>query len=310
MRLNIVKELQKGKNKSKTEKRASETAMFAAIHRFVATKEENPAFQGPDLLSRIFLPPVARFFLSFKYMRNNIRKKLRKQVPGTYEYVTARTRHFDLIYKQALEENIPQIVLLGAGYDTRPIRYKDMIKETAIFELDAPVIQRQKKEILYKSKISVPEQVTLMPINFNLEKVEDVLKTAGYNTAVKSCFLWEGVTYYLTEETVKDTLSAINIYSGVGSTVSFDYFYRSAIDGSSEYYGANEICREVLKSDEPFQFGLNSEEIEGFLSECGFDVVDHYSPEEFEKKYLYDEKGEFYGKMYGFACNVTAKVKP
>jgi methyltransferase (TIGR00027 family) len=297
------------KNQSRIEKRASETAMFAAIHRFVASKEENPDFRGSDQLSRFFLPPAARFLLSFKYMRNNIRKKLRKKVPGTYEYVTARTRHFDVIFKQALQENIPQIVILGAGYDTRSIRFKDLIKQTQIFELDAPIIQEQKKQILYKSKISIPEQVTFIPINFNKEKLEDVLSKTGYNTALKTCFFWEGVTYYLQEESVKDTLSAINIYSGAGSTVSFDYFYRSAIDGSSGYYGANEIYREVLKSNEPFQFGLNKGEIKEFLSESGFDVVEHYDPEEFEKKYLYDKKGEFYGKMYGFACNVTAKVK-
>ena len=304
-----MKPKEDSKNQSRIENRASETAMFAAIHRFVASREVNPDFRGPDQLSKFFLPPAARFLLSFNFMRNKIRKKLQKKVPGTYEYVTARTRHFDVIYKLALEENIPQIVILGAGYDTRPIRYKDQIKQTKIFELDTPIIQKQKKQILYKSKISIPEQVTFIPINFNKEKLEEVLAEADYNTALKTCFLWEGVTYYLAEEAVKDTLSAINIYSGAGSTVSFDYFYRSAIDGSSGFYGANEIYREVLKSNEPFRFGLNKDEIEEFLSESGFDVIEHYYPEEFEKKYLYDKKGEFYGKMYGFACNVTAKVK-
>ena len=304
-----MKPMEDSKNQSRIEKKASETAMFAAIHRFVASREANPDFQGPDQLSRFFLPPAARFLLSFKYMRNSFRRKLRKKVPGTYEYVTARTRHFDGIFKQALEENIPQIVILGAGYDTRPIRFKKLIKQTRIFELDAPIIQEQKKQILYKSKISIPEQVTYIPINFNKEKLEDVLGKTSYNTALKTCFLWEGVSYYLKEEAVKDTLSAINIFSGVGSTVSFDYFYRSAIDGSTGYYGANEIYREVLKSKEPFRFGLNKGEIEEFLAESGFDVVEHHYPEEFEKKYLYDKKGEFYGKMYGFACNVTAKVK-
>jgi methyltransferase (TIGR00027 family) len=296
-------------SQSRIEKKASETAMFAAIHRYVASMEENPDFQGPDKLSRFFLPPAARFLLSFKFMRKRIRKKLRKQVPGTYEYVSARTRHFDGIFRQALEEQIPQIVILGAGYDTRPVRFKDQIKQTKIFELDAPIIQQQKQQILYKSNISIPDQLTFVPINFNKEKLAEVLGKTSYNTALRSCFLWEGVTYYLSEEAVKDTLSTINIFSGVGSTVSFDYFYRTAIDGSSGYYGANEIYREVLKSDEPFKFGLEKEEIEAFLSESGFDVVEHYDPVEFEKKYLYDKKGDFYGRMYGFACNVTAKVK-
>jgi methyltransferase (TIGR00027 family) len=132
------------------EKKASETAMFAAIHRHLAYKEEDPSFQGPDYMANLFLPGKAKFFLSFKFMRNLIRKKLRKGVPGTFEYMVARTKHFDNLFKQALLENIPQVVLLGAGYDTRSIRYKDQIKDTMIFELDTPIIQLQKKKRIKK----------------------------------------------------------------------------------------------------------------------------------------------------------------
>ena len=133
------------------EKKASETAMFAAIHRHIAYKEGDPSFKGPDHMARLFVPGRAKFFLSFKFMRNLIRKKLRKGVPGTFEYMAARTKHFDKLFKQALLENIPQVVLLGAGYDTRSIRYKDQIKDTKIFELDTPIIQLQKKNLLTKS---------------------------------------------------------------------------------------------------------------------------------------------------------------
>jgi len=58
-----------------------------------------------------------------------------------YEYLIARTAFFDDIVEQALRENIPQIVFLGAGYDSRPYRFKDLIKETSIFELDIHTTQ-------------------------------------------------------------------------------------------------------------------------------------------------------------------------
>ena len=54
----------------------------------------------------------------------------KRKVPRTYEYVIARTKFFDDVFKQALVENFPQIVFLGAGYDTRPYRFKDYIKQT------------------------------------------------------------------------------------------------------------------------------------------------------------------------------------
>ena len=299
----------KTQNTSRIEKKASETALFAAIHRFIANKEENPGFKGPDYLSKIFIPPVPSFFLSLRFFRNKIRLKLRKEVPGTYEYMTARTRHFDDLFIKALEENIPQLVLLGAGYDTRAIRYKDQIKDTRIYEVDASTIQIQKRKILDKTNIKIPEQLIQVSINFNKESIGDILPKAGYNPTLQTCFLWEGVTYYLTEEAIRRTLSFIRESSGSDSTVAFDYFYKNAISGETELYGANEIQMQVRKSGEPFLFGLNPEEISPFLLESGFEILKHYSPEEFEKRYLYDDGGRFFGRMYGFAGNIIARVR-
>ncbi len=305
-----MEELSEEKKQSSIAQKASRTAMMAAIHRFMASKEEHPNFQGPDNLAKLFLPPKARFFLSFSFIRRSIRKKLHKKVPGTYEYVTARTKHFDNIFKHALEENIPQIIFLGSGYDTRAIRFKDSIQRTNIFELDAPTTQQHKKKLLRKHNISIPLQVSFLPINFMKKNMANVLSSAGYDTSQKSFFIWEGVTMYLPEEAIKETLAFIKNNSGCGSTVAFDYFYKSFVEGKYYYYGAKELIESVSKTGEPYQFGIEKGKIESFLSENGFDVLSHYTPDEFEKTYLYDNNGEFFGKMYGFACNVYARVKP
>lgn len=60
---------------------------------------------------------------------------------------------------------------------------------------------------------------------------------------------------------------------------------------------------------EPFQFGIREDTIESFLAEHGFELLSHYTPDEFEKTYLYNEHGEFFGKMYDFACHVYASVR-
>ncbi|MHC4640989.1 MAG: hypothetical protein ACYS32_05040 [Planctomycetota bacterium] len=49
-----MKELSEEKKQSSIEQRASRTAMLAAIHRFMASKEEHPTFQGPDNLAELF----------------------------------------------------------------------------------------------------------------------------------------------------------------------------------------------------------------------------------------------------------------
>ena len=60
-----------------------------------------------------------------------------KIAPGAYEFMIARTAFFDRIVEQALKVNIGQLVLLGAGYDSRPYRFGKFIQDTKIFELDA-----------------------------------------------------------------------------------------------------------------------------------------------------------------------------
>jgi len=298
------------KKQSNIEQRASHTAMMAAIHRFIASKEEQPNFQGPDNLATLFLPAKAKILLSFSFIRRALREKLHKKVPGSYEYVTARTNHFDKLFKHALEENIPQIVFLGAGYDTRAIRFKNTIQRTNIFELDAPTTQQHKKKRLQKHNISIPQQVSFVPINFSKERMDNVLSKAGYDASLKSFFIWEGVTMYLPGEAVRETLAFIKNNSGRDSIVAFDYFYKSFIDGKCDYYGAKELLASVSKTGEPYQFGLEEGKINSFLSENGFDVLSHYAPDEFEKSALYDDNGESIGKMYGFACQVYARSKP
>ena len=51
-------------------------------------------------------------------------------------FMTARAAFFDKKFKQALEADIPQIILLGAGYDSRAYRFADLIHGTRVFELD------------------------------------------------------------------------------------------------------------------------------------------------------------------------------
>ena len=120
-------------------KKASRTALMAAIHRFLAFKERD--FKGPDDMAKIFLPAKVKFFLSFKFIRESVKKKMRKLVPGTYEYVTARTKFFDEQFRKALEMDYAQIVILGAGYDSRAFRYNSDVKGTVVFELDETFIQ-------------------------------------------------------------------------------------------------------------------------------------------------------------------------
>lgn len=282
---------------------------MAAIHRFLATKDKRIEDGGSDKLAYIFLPPKARFFLGFKFFRNVITKKLHKKVPGSYEYLTARTIFFDEIFVHAAKEKCPQIVFLGAGYDTRAIRFQHLTKDSIIYELDAPTTQREKKKYFERNKIRLPENVVFVPINFNTDELKMTLLSHGFNPNKKSLFIWEGVTMYINQASVRETLSFIRDNSGSGSTIAFDYFYDAVINGTTNSFGAKELRESASKLGEKFIFGIEEGRIDEFLKENDFVLLRHYTPKEFEEKYLSINDGKILGNMYGFAGHVFAKLK-
>lgn len=291
----------------RVEIKASHTALMAAIYRFLATKEKSHTFSGPDFMAKMFLPSKAKFFLSAGFFRKLFKKKLGERGPGSYEYITARTKYFDDIFIKALKGYTPQIVILGAGYDTRSQRFEELIKNTKVFELDIATTQMKKIRLLNKNKSSIPENLTFVSINFDKDNMKDKLLNAGYDLNKQTLFLWEGVTMYITEDSVKETLDFVKNNSGQGSTIAFDYLYASVIRNDCSYYGAKELAAIVKEKGESFTFGIEEGKIEEFLFQSGFTAIDHYTPSQFEEKYLFDDTGEFFGNMYGFACHVLAK---
>ena len=289
-------------------KKASHTALMAAIHRFIATKEKDSYFKGSDELARIFLPAKVRFLLSFRFIRESVKKKMRRLVPGTFEYVTARTKFFDEQFKHSVDEDYPQVVLMGAGYDTRAFRYHSIFKNTKVFELDEPAIHLKKQQLLNKAGIKLSEHLTFVPINFNTDLLHEVLVKAGYEPSKKTLFLWEGVSMYLEEQSVIGMLNFISGNSAQGSRIVFDYFDKAIIEGDSDLYGAREISAEVKKSNEPFRFGIDPKKMKSFLQEQGLKLVIHLTPTDLEDNYLTNEKNVLFGHVYGFGYQVVAEV--
>ncbi|MBU1013494.1 MAG: SAM-dependent methyltransferase [Bacteroidetes bacterium] len=294
---------------NRIENKASHTALMAVIHRFLATYDNRIKDKGPDNLAFVFLPPKARFFLRFAFFRTVITKKLQKKVPGSYEYITARTNFFDEIFISAAKSSIDQIVFLGAGFDTRAIRFQHLTSGSIIFELDTSTTQNVKINYLKKSKIHLPENIVYVPINFNKDNLKQTLLSHGYLPQKRSLFIWEGVTMYITNESVKKTLSFIKDNSGYSSMIAFDYFYDSVIKGTSDSFGAKELSESARKIGEEFKFGIEEGLVDEFLKENGFILINHYTPQEFEKKFLRRAGRNTLGNMYGFAGHVYAKLK-
>ena len=295
-------------NDKGVQQKPSETALFAALRRTLANKEFGDEKFGPDYLAEKFLPPQFRFFLRFKKIQANTKEKLNEALPGLTEYMIARTAYFDGLFVDALENEFPQIVLMGAGYDTRAYRFAKLNRGTKIFELDIAPTQNQKKIYLKKARIEIPENVKLVPIDFNQESLGDVLEKAGFNFQKKTLFIWEGITYYLDAESVDATLNFVSKSSHPDSMIAFDYTVSLSEDNLSNYYGAKEFAQTMREhhAAEELTFSIREGEIESFLEGRNLKMTGHLDNQEIEKKFLTMDDGTLIGRTTGHFRFVSA----
>jgi methyltransferase (TIGR00027 family) len=288
------------------DRKASNTAGYTCFSRACATREKDERFRGPDYMAEVFLPVLAKGVLNVPFLRRFFFRRLAP--PGIYEYVLARTKLLDEVFVHALESHFSQIVVLGAGMDTRALRFRSRNEGTTIFELDIRTTQQPKLEILDRKGVTLPEELICVPIDFDRENLSEVLLAAGYRENQRSLFLWEGVTMYLSSDAVDGTLAFIRDSGAEGSMVIFDYIYASVLRQENRFYGEREIFDTVSRAGEGWTFAVEEGEIEEFLSESGFRILSHHTPADLEKAYLTADDGTLFGRINGTHCIVVASV--
>jgi methyltransferase (TIGR00027 family) len=288
------------------ERKGSSTAGYTCFSRACATREEDERFRGPDYLAEIFLPPIPQILFNVPFLRKWL---MRKMFPtGIHEYVLARTKLLDEVFLDALDRGFSQIVLLGAGMDTRALRFQDRNKGTTIFELDIDATQRYKRELYKRKKTALPDTLVFVSIDFNKQRLADVLTQAGYREGQQTLFLWEGVTMYLEPEAVDGTLAFIRNSAAEGSIVVFDYVRGSVLRRENTLYGEKGGYDRVARVGERWMFGIEDGAIEGFLAERGLKLLSHYTPSDLEAAYLTAEDGMKFGRINETHCIAIAGI--
>ena len=288
------------------DEKASNTAGYTCFSRACATREKDERFRGPDYMAEIFLPTFAKVILNVPALRKAFMSKVAPS--GIYEYVLARTKLLDETFLDGLTNRVYQIVLLGAGMDTRALRFASKNRGTKIIELDVEKTQHPKIEILSRKQVDLPDELVFASIDFNKQSISDVLMNAGYQRNQQSLFLWEGVTMYLNSDAVDDTLAFIRESSRKGSRIAFDYIFASVLRQENKFYGEKEIFNTVSRAGEGWTFGIEAGKIEKYLTERGFKMVSHYTPSELEKRYFSADDGSIIRRINGTHCIVQAEV--
>jgi methyltransferase (TIGR00027 family) len=245
-------------------------------------------------------------------LRNRFIQKLlirqsNKDHIGMGGFIVARTRYIDEFLKAKIAEGIKQLVILGAGYDSRAYRFGLSDAGGKVFEVDHPGTQLLKMTKVRAALGSMPKHVVYVHVDFASEKLDINLPKNGYDSRLKTLFIWEGVTMYLTAQSVDRTLAFIAGYSGEDSLVVFDYLYGSAIDGTSQLKEAEMMRSHCARLGEPLLFGLKEDAIEKFLSSRGFTLLENAAALSLKDAY-FKGKGQ-QRRVFPLTAIASAKVR-
>ncbi len=260
------------------------TALGAAVCRLIeqSQPEKTRLFHDPVVKDLVGAP--IRVLMQFASMRNYTIKQTDAIMPGIYGAQICRTRFIDEAVEKALSQGIGQVVILGAGLDTRPYRLAGM-KHANVFEVDLPSAQEAKKKMLQKRFGRLPQQVTFVPIDFDTQSLGAVLAGTTFDTSKLAVFVWEGVTQYISEEAVRRTLAFVGSLAPESILV-FTYVLQSIIERRSDLAGAEKLMDVVAKRGSPWLFGLEPSRVASYLSPFHLNVIADVGNAEYQASYL------------------------
>lgn len=285
----------------------SRTAELTCVSRAASFLESNPHYHSEDGLAVRLLPGFFKTAVHFPPFRKLF---VRAFAPaGIYEYVIARTKYIDAAFAQALERGFDQVLLFGAGFDTRAVRFQAAGRETKVFELDVPITQKAKLGQYARRGIGVPPNLTLIAIDFDRQPLPEALLQAGFARGSRSLFVMEGLLMYLQPGSVQATFRTVQEFAGPGSEVVFDYVLAGVLRGTAGAYGEQGIMETVSKAGERWQFGMEPGGVASFLEGYGFSLLEQVDPAELERRYFTDDAGRPVGRVNGTHVLVRAQKR-
>jgi methyltransferase (TIGR00027 family) len=250
---------------------------FACVELYANTKTG-------DSLAQFFLPPDWAASLLNPQARAQVKANVMQ--PGMYAYITARTAHFDEVFSLAVAEGIGQIVILGAGFDTRALRLLTPESDCLVYELDAPATQQHKRACLKKIPNLPSHKVRYGALDLREKELAALFSDLGVRRDARTLFILEGLTMYLPCETVTAIWEAIHSWSAPASRLVMDYLLDDVLAGATTRYGAAGLLEKAAGHGEPLTCGYPARGIEATLKGVGYSVQDHLRAADLTDRYL------------------------
>ncbi len=244
----------------------SGTAFVVAEYRAEENREPKPIYT--DHVVELFLSEASR----------QAAERVSARFPGVKDMVKTRTRYFDDRLDAEIAAGIGQVVILGAGLDTRAVRKR--AAQVRYFEIDDPATMHLKQRCYADAGIDAG--VTLISGNYVTDGLIYLLESNGFEFDVPTYLIWEGNVMYMPLATDKLTMRQLKEYVK-RFRLSFDYLTESVVMKTTGNAGLTALVESFEAMRAPWLSGID--DIYSLAREVGLRVVENCTTGELFRKY-------------------------
>lgn len=242
------------------------TAFVVAEFRAEENHEQTPMYR--DHVVGLFLSEASR----------QAARRVQERFPPVADMVRVRTKYFDDTLEQHLQSRFRQVVILGAGLDTRAVRKP--APGVTYFEIDDPDTLAHKQACYAEEGLDV--NAKFIPGNYVTDGLIEMLRRNGFDFDLPTYVIWEGNTMYLPLESVKETIAALKRHVR-SFRLSFDYMTDAVIARTTGDPGVTTLVESFASMGAPWVTGFR--DIRDFAREMCLGVIENVKTGELGRQY-------------------------
>lgn len=267
---------------------ASRTAQWVAVARSLGELLPAELVLAHDPFGTGFVDGAMRTLAEQLLKRPWLSSKLLTRagpLTGFLLWMQLRTRALDDVLLDFVKKGGRQVVLLGAGFDCRALRFGDQLAAATVFEVDHPSTQSGK--VRHLPAETMRTRVVYVGWDFERDVMSELpahLHEQGLDPSLPVLTIWEGVTMYLQPEAIESTVRAVRAFGAEQSLLAFTYIDRRSL-GSPR--GQFKLMAELVsRVGEPWRFGWEPEDLPFWFGARGFSLISDASDAELATRFL------------------------
>jgi methyltransferase (TIGR00027 family) len=224
----------------------------------------------------LYVDPIVGLFLNDDSKR--AAGRVAASFPPSRDLVRIRTKYLDDTLDKQLRSNVRQVVILGAGLDTRAVRKHSA--EVSYFEIDDPATLRLKQACYERHRFDI--NVTFTPGDYVRDGLITLLARSGIAFDRPTYFIWEGNTMYLPRDYTRQVLAELQSHFR-RFELSFDYMADSVVSKTTGDSAITRLVESFARMGAPWVSGIG--DIDALALEAGLKVVEDFRTAELYRKY-------------------------